>query len=471
MKRIFSAQRAKAATSALLWKAAVRRARPQRFAAAIPLLLCLPVIAQVVTINTHGGATATGPSGTIDRRFSQIQPTHVDLPNNVLDPKTRYELLRFLQADQGFAMRPLPRGHKGLTLAANGLLDPAGEPYLEMITSQGISAKPGDRVVITDIKFDRNKISLMLNGGPDAKHRFLRHIELGTGPMMTPMAQDDGSQATGARVTLTFKDRVPELTGKQVEALLAPLISFEVKTPIQAFTDTLPPKLKEAILDHQVLVGMSTDMVLFAKGKPENKIREMDGQMPFEEWIYGKPPQDVEFVRINGNRVIRVEVAKVGKPPVIYTQDEVEGMMRTDGTPLITNAAAGARTVQMGDVQRNPDTQAPAAPPSLRQAGDPLPTAEQGSDRVGTMRPVQFPKQTPDDHPVAHQHDGQQPDTPQPAQQGQDTSTTPPSGGGQPAQPDASKTSPQGQQTGSSSQPQGQSTSAAPPSNGTQPQQ
>ena len=57
-----------------------------------------------------------------------------------------------------------------------------------------------------------------------------------------------------------------------MKALLAPLISFDVKTPIQAFTDTLPPKLKDAILDHHVLVGMSTDMVLFAKGQPEHKI-------------------------------------------------------------------------------------------------------------------------------------------------------------------------------------------------------
>ena len=56
--------------------------------------------------------------------------------------------------------------------------------------------------------------------------------------------------------------------------------------------------------------------------------------MPFEEWIYGKPPKDVEFVRINGNRVIRVEIAKMGETPVIFTKDEVEGLMRTDGTPL-----------------------------------------------------------------------------------------------------------------------------------------
>ena len=190
---------------------------------------------------------------------------------------------------------------------------------------------------------------------------------------MGPVVQDTGEQATGARLTLEFKGRIPELTGAHVKALLAPLISFDVKTPIQAFTDTLPPKLKDAILDHNVLVGMSTDMVLFAMGQPQRKIREVDGQMPFEEWIYGAPPKPVQFVRINGNRVIRVEIAKVGEPPVIFTKDEVEGMMRTDGTPLVA-AEDHTHVVKMGDVTRDPDKEAPAPPPTLTSAGEKLPT-------------------------------------------------------------------------------------------------
>jgi hypothetical protein len=348
--------------------------------------------AQVITIDTHGAASA---NGTVDRRYSQIQSTNVPLTQSELDAKTRQELIRVMQSEQGFAMRPFPRGHKGLTIEANGKLIPAGEGYLDMVTQYGMCAKPGDAVVLTDVKIDHNKIIFMINGGPDLKHRFLRHVQLGTSGGMNPVVQNDGQEATGARLTLEFKGHVPELTGAQVKALLAPLISFDVKTPIQAFTDTLPPKLKEAILNHNVMVGMSTDMVLFAKGAPEKKIREVEGQMPFEEWIYGAPPKDVEFVRINGNRVIRVEIAKVGEAPVVFTSDEVEGLMRTDGTPVI--AAAGTRTVKMGDVQRNPDTQAPAAPPSLVAPGEQAPdTARTGA---GAMKPVQFPTQKPDDYP------------------------------------------------------------------------
>lgn len=370
-----------------------------RFVAAGAVALSLAGIAaaQVITIDTKSGNISNG-TGTVDRRYAQIKPTNVELPKTGLDTKTRLELVRLLQSEQGWAMRPFPRGHKGLTLEANGNLAPYGEAYLDMVTQYGLSAKPGDGVVITDIKFDKSKIVFMINGGPDAKHRFLRHIEIGTGDMDTPIVQGDQNEATGARVTLQFKGGVPAMTATQVKALLSPLISFDVKTPVQAFTDTLPPKLKEAILNHDVWVGMSTDMVLFSKGAPQRKVREMEGQMPFEEWIYGDPPKPVEFVRINGNRVIRVEIAKVGEAPEIYTKDEVEGLMRTDGNP-VAPPPQRTRTIAEGDVQRNPDTQAPAPPPTLAAPNEKLPDAARNPD--GQMRPVQFPKQKPDDYPDA----------------------------------------------------------------------
>ena len=404
-------------------------------------LLSLPVAAQI-TIDTRTGTVTNGTTtstvaGTVDRRYAQVEPTHVQLAKTSLDPKSREVVIRFLQAEQGFAMRPFPRGHKGLTLNANGTLDPAGEPYLQMATANGICAKPGDRVVLSDVKVEHSKIVFQINGGPDRKHRFLSHIELGGGPMMTPVVQDNEPDPTGARVTLAFKGDVPNLTGKQVEELLAPLIEFGVKTPVEAFTDTLPLKLKNAILSHQVLVGMSTDMVLFAKGQPDNKMREMDGQMPFEEWIYGKPPQDVEFVRINGNRVIRLEIAKIGKEPVIFTKDEVEGMMRTDGTPL--EAKNDTRIVKEGDVERDPNTQAPAPAPSLRNPGEKLPQDDDKNTqngRVGVERPVQFPKDKQDSDSAQPDNTQAQPNgTPgnAPAQNGSASTSGSPAGSAAPA--------------------------------------
>jgi hypothetical protein len=401
--------------------------------------------AQVITIDTNTGRV-NNPSGTaaatVDRRFQQIKPTNVPLSKAELDAKTRLMLIRLLQSEQGFAMRPFPRGHKGLTLEANGKLQPAGEGYLNMVTTEGLSAKPGDRLVLTDIKFEHSRIVFDLNGGPDPKHRFLRHVEVGTGPDLGPVIQDNGQDPVGARLSLTFQGHVPELTGADVKALLSPLISFDQKTPIQAFTDTLPTTLKEAILNHHVLVGMSTDMVLFARGAPDSKSREVDGQMPFEEWIYGKPPKEVDFVRINGNRVVRVEIAKTGETPVVFTKDVVEGLMRTDGTAL----EADGRKIQMGDVERNPDTQAPATPPSIRNPGEKLPD----DANTGVMKPVQFPKPKPTDS------NGAQTDGTQPAQ---------PSGQ---AAPSSSQAAPA---TGSAAPASGQPPAAAqpPPTDGSQP--
>jgi len=389
--------------------------------------------AQVVTIDTHTGTVTNGAdsnNASVDRRYQQITPTHVPLTNSELDAKTRLELIRLLQAEQGFAMRPIPRGHRGLTLTANGKLNPAGENYLNMVISDGLSAQPGDRVVLTDVKIDHSKLIFDLNGGPDPKHRFLRHVQIGTGPAMNPVIQGDGQEPMGARVTLAFNGHVPELTGAEVKALLAPLISFDVKTPIQAFTDTLPAKLKDAILNHTVLVGMSTEMVLYAKGQPEHKTRESEGQTPFEEWIYGQPPAEVDFVRINGNSVIRLEVAKMGERPVVFTKNEVEGLMRTDGTPLEAEVTH-TKNVEMGDAKRDPDTQAPAAPPTLRNPGETLPA---DTNRNGVMRPVQFPKPKPATQP-GDNPDGE-PDAQPPA------ATQPSSAPAQPSPPDASQPGP-----------------------------
>jgi hypothetical protein len=257
----------------------------------------------------------------------------------------------------------------------------------------------------------------MFNGGPDAKHRFLSHISLGTDPYYTtPIVQDSGAAPTGARITLVFKDRIPELTGPEVKALLAPLISFDQKTPIQAFTDTLPPALKNAILEHHILVGMSTDMVMFSLGRPDRKMHEMDGQMPVDIWIYGKAPDPVQFVRINGNRVIRYEIAKVGEPPQVFDKDVVSPMMRADGTPVIA-AVSHTRTIAEGDVQRDPNLQAPAPPPTLRNPGETLPQDSDKTMGPGAMRPVQFPKQQKDDYPDASKlpRSPQPPDNAQPA--------------------------------------------------------
>ncbi|HMD20384.1 MAG TPA: hypothetical protein VKH40_08685 [Alloacidobacterium sp.] len=400
----------------LLRVAAGRLLRIMAGAAALVLLLSVTASSQVMTVTPEG----------VNGHYLEFHPTNIPLPATPLSERGRQELIRFLTAEQGFAMRPLPLASKGLTLHANGDMSPSGSDYMNELNEKGTSAKAGERCVISDIKIKDDKIILQLNGGPDKKHKWLRHISIGTDPNYTaPVVQDSGQEPVGSRITLVFPHAVPEISGKTVEALLAPLLGFGLKSPVVAYTDTLPPMLKQAILDHHVLVGMSTEMVVFAMGEPQQKVREREGQMPFEEWIYGEAPQPTEFVRINGNRVIRVEVAEVGKPPVIHAENEMGDYWST-GT---TTTASNTRTVKMGDADPADAAKqnAPKAPPSLRMPGETLPTDNDKDHPV--MGPVQFPSGsgtgTGSDSGSAQQKQ-QPPATTPSSPQGTPSSNTPP---------------------------------------------
>jgi len=448
------------------WKRLVRsfaaretgKLRLMAFAATAGLLLAgSSAQCQVITIDTNGkGPVASSP---VSSEYQQIEPTHVQLSRQPLDPKTKLMLIRYLESEQGFAMHPLPRGHKGMTLEANGKLAPAGEAYLNMATRAGISAKPGDRVVITNVKIEQDKISFDLNGGPDVKHRFLSHIQIGMGDpnygdpnygdptqgQPTQPIVPRGETPTGARITLAFHGNVPELTGDQVESLLAPLISFKVQAPIEAYTATLPAPLKTAILNHEVWVGMNDQMVLFAKGRPENKYRESDNNTPVTIWMYGKAPQTVDFVHFNGNRVIKVEIARTGQPLEVFTKDQVTPLLMAGGTSLAAmEKTQPSHPVQEGDVQRDPDTQAPAPPPTLGAPAEKLP-----GDQPSQGGPVYFPPEKQDSgsgqatqqspsQPTTQQNSqpdtvGQNPDQ-QPADTDAQQNQSPDSGRQQPAQ-------------------------------------
>lgn len=326
-----------------------------------------------------------------------VRPTQVALQKSPMTRQTGEQMIRTFQSEQAFAVRPLPLGRHGLALHANGALSPSGSAYVEELQKNGISVKPGDRVIITKFEIQHDRIIFEFNGGPDKRHRILQHIQIG----YVPLAQDDGEIPIGSRFTLLFNGFVPEMNAAQLRALIAPILDFSLKTPDQAFADTLPPKLKTAVLDHQVLVGMNREMVLHAIGRPDMKDHEMDGQSPIDIWIYGTPPHEVQFVRFNGNRVIRLEIADIGHPLIIRDHDETGGYF----------AGQFVHEVRLGDapVTGPGQEQAPAAPPTLRKPGEQLPDAV---DQAHQLKRVQFPK---DDG-----RDSSEP-APIPAPPGQDT--------------------------------------------------
>jgi len=331
------------------------------------LAITFPTACQVFVV---GEKSATADIAT------DFTPTNLPLPTEQLSERGRRELVRNLEAEQGFAHRALPMG-AGVTLHANGALSPGAADYRKMIYEKGQSAAPGDRVIITAMTIKGDRIIFDLNGGPYAKHRFLSHIQLNDNPVVA----SNGEQPMGARVTLVFNGSVPEISAPEVKALLDPVIDFGVKSSEQAYADTLPPKLKEAISAHEVLVGMNHRMVLAAMGAPESKVREQQSGDPnggrYEEWIYGHVPQTVRFIRFVGDRVTVVEIAALGKPVEIHDKPEIQD----------SDIPGNMREIALGD--RKPDgpegATAQPAPPSLRKPGE-------AADVPSTQGQVQFPK-------------------------------------------------------------------------------
>jgi hypothetical protein len=246
-------------------------------------------------------------------------------PSEKITPQTRMLLIRDLTAEHCFARRSLPMGHKGLEIK-NGTVTPSDAQVAQLIAENGLVAKPGDKVVITNVLVQEKSIVFEINGGPKKKEKWYQHIQVGMGPVMTtPGPAAKNLDAKGSMVTLYFDKYVPELTGDQVRDMLSPVLDFKALNQAEAYEKTLPPKVQDAIKNHKVLVGMDRDMVIYAKGRPPRKIRDKDEKgQDYEEWIYGTPPEEVDFVRFQGDVVSRLEIMTVDGEKIVRTEREVD---------------------------------------------------------------------------------------------------------------------------------------------------
>src|ERR1700710_741166 len=90
-------------------------------------LIAASAMGQVFVV---GEKTATADIAT------DFTPTHLALPSDRLTERGRRDLVRNLEAEQGFAHRTLPMG-AGITLQANGKLLPGAAEYKQMIYRKG----------------------------------------------------------------------------------------------------------------------------------------------------------------------------------------------------------------------------------------------------------------------------------------------------------------------------------------------
>jgi hypothetical protein len=249
----------------------------------------------------------------------------VAIPANApqISKQSRLEVIRDFEMQLVYARTAFPMGTKGLLLK-EGVVTPNGEAMRQALAIFGPAVKPGDPAQISFVQIKNDYIHFELNGGPIHHKKWYQRVQV-SGANGTGITGPDNPQTNphGSFVDVYFGKYVPEMTAQQLRDLLYPVLDFKARNREQAYLDTVPPKVKEAIQAHHVLVGMNQEMVIHAKGRPPKKVREREGETDYEEWIYGEPPADVDFVRLVGDEVVRVETMRVGGEKIVRTEKEV----------------------------------------------------------------------------------------------------------------------------------------------------
>jgi hypothetical protein len=287
---------------------------------------------------------------------------------------TRIEVIRLLNAEFVWTRKALPMGEKGISIKPNGEIDPGEAELKRLVAIKGQAAKPGERVQITNVLFKGNSIVLEINGGAKKQSHWYQHIQVGVGGTMAQAPQPD-ERAKGTYLALEFKDYIPEVTLAELKERMAPVFDFSVKSSAQAYVDTLPENVRKAIGEHRVLVGMNKEMVNSTLGRPPQRIRDKDEQnRSYEEWVFGEPPQDVQFIRFVGDEVVQVKIMKIDGEKIVRTEREVK----------LEDPAVATAPPKEAPLPK------PANAPTLRRPGEELPAGDPNS--IQTRTPTQMPK-------------------------------------------------------------------------------
>jgi len=302
-----------------------------------------------------------------------------DPPRPRISQINREDIVHAFNEELVYIRTSFPMGRSGLRLK-DGNLSPSGTQLQQLLALWGPAVKPGDRARISDVFIKDDHIRFEINGGPVKKQKWYQHITVIGADSSVPLSPSDSSaNSRGSFVDLYFDKYVPQMTGPELKLLLRPVFDFDSKTAVEAYLESVTPQIKEAIKNHHVLVGMNHEMVIYAMGRPPKKIRERADEVDFEEWIYGTPPENVDFVRFVGDEVVRVETMKVDGQKVVRVEKEVD---------------LGAPTVAKKQDQQQ--QQRPANAPTLRRPGEEMP--EPSSANPSGLPPI-APPPAPDPGP------------------------------------------------------------------------
>jgi hypothetical protein len=312
---------------------------------------------------------ATPTSSAPDTLHREASPISAGAPK--MSKQTRFEIIRDFETQLVYSRTAFPMGNKGLILK-DGALNPNGQQLQQLLALWGPSIKPGDPAHISYVRIKDDHIHFDLNGGPIHRKKWYQKVQIsGANGTPVPLSNDqEVNNPHGSYLDVYFDKYVPEMSAAQLRDLLLPVLDFNAKNKEEAYLDTVPPKVKEAIKAHHVLVGMNTEMVIHAVGKPPKKVRERDGETEYEDWIYGQPPQDVDFVRIIGDEVVRIETMKIGGQKIVRTDKEVI-----------------LKKPEEEEAKRGEEQPRPANAPSLRRPGEDPENAPKPADGIAPAPP------------------------------------------------------------------------------------
>jgi hypothetical protein len=314
-----------------------------------------------------------------------------------LSEAQRMAILRTLLAEHPFVHRAFPRGKAGVRIEGDKITPPEAEMN-QLIAQYGLAAKPGERVQITAVRFEHHGIAFEINGGPVKRKNWRDRVSVGVNGVDPRGAPNDDSvytSSTGSSVFLAIKDDASTLTAERIKEMLSPILDFKATSVAEAYERSLPPLLLKAIKDHHALVGMDKDMVIYTLGRPPRRVRESRDGKDYEEWIYGDPPQDVQFIRFLEEKVISIEEMKVSGEKLVRTQDEVGDL----GGTLDASAKKQTRPDAMASPDSATAAEQPSPPPTLLRPGERRAEADdatQGSKRdVNRTLPPDVPPPVP----------------------------------------------------------------------------
>lgn len=334
------------------------------FVASLLLTCTGPLSAQ------NADQAATSPNSESPQALSPAPPIDPHAPH--MSRQTRLEIIRIFETQIVYSKTAFPMGTKGLSLR-DGAITPDGQELQQLLALWGPAVRPGDPAHISFVQIKDDHIHFDINGGAVHRKKWYEHIQV-SGANDTPVQMGPNQEQQnphGTYLDIYFNKYVPEMTAQQLRDVLVPVLDFNAKNKEQAYLETVPPKVKEAIQEHRVLVGMNSEMVIHSKGKAPKKVREKDGETDYEEWIYGEPPQDVDFVRIVGDEVVRIETMRVGGQKIVRTEKEVI-LQKSD---------------QETEAKKEQEDRPPNAP-SLRRPGEDSENAPKPSDGANPTPPI-----------------------------------------------------------------------------------